>query len=119
MRPVPDEIDADTRHAIVRAYEAAGLKRDGLADLMGISGPQLSQQLAGQGQLSFRRLTWACRQDENFRRYLMAELPVLFQTDDTDALASLFAFGLRILEHTPFRMARASLDSAEQERKRA
>lgn len=81
----------DLAGAIDRARRAVGLKHETLAHLMGIASHQLSDQLAGRGHVSLRRLIQVAR-DADGRQFwiaFLAELAALTETETDDPVALL------------------------------
>lgn len=77
---VEARLSFDLARLVVQARKDADLKHDALAALMGISGKQLSHQLAERGHLSLRRLLFvATDKSGDGRRFLAALWPLLAQ----------------------------------------
>lgn len=124
----PEPINWPDLFSIARS-RANRLKHETLADLMGISAAQLSQQLGGQGHLSLFRLAQVVsdRDGKEFLSELLALLAEEFGLDECDPVARTVAQSLQAISgvveslgRIHFRMARAELKETESsERKRA
>jgi hypothetical protein len=113
----------DLEAAVVRCREHAGLKHDALAALMGISSPQLSQQIARRGgYLSLPRLLSVATDVDGriFLQLLWAEIAEYLGIEDRDAVAlQLAAFRERfqlLLDKVQVRMLRVDLPAREKEK---
>ena len=98
-----------------RAARAAGLTHDQLARKMGITPPQLCQQLRLQGHLSLRRLL-KLREDAEGRLFLAHYWPLVAE----DMGLQGFADGLRLatalaafIDRVQIKMVRADLEKRE------
>lgn len=87
-----DSEDISLATVFATARGRVGMKHDHLAALMGISGPQLSQQLAGEGHVSLRRLLRIVHDDDGraFLHALWSDLGDSIGVGDADpVMASL------------------------------
>lgn len=117
LATIDPQLDFDLAAYVVTARQRAGLKHEALAALMGINSQQLSQQLAGHGHLSFRRLLFVSR-DPDGKRFLR-ELFLLIKEEmgweDFDLIAARVS---DLINAVQVRQAKAQLRNRE-ERKEA
>ena len=106
----------DLGDLVERARRIANLKRDSMAAAMGISGPQLSQQLTARGHLSLQRLLMMATQDDDGRKAFAAlwlEIAEALELEDRDAVQAELR---RLVDLVQTRMAKAELrDRARKE----
>ena len=111
------ELPFSLEHHIEEARRRAGLKHESLARLMGISSQQLSQQLAGRGHVSLKRLILAACGDADGKQFLH-ELFLLIKDEmgwtDFDAIAARLS---ELVNAVQVRMARSQLQAREDERR--
>src|SRR5262245_44934041 len=106
--------------AVSEAREAIGMKHDRLAFLMGITGPQLSQQLAQQGHLSLRRLLLVASTDDGkaFWRVFWPLVAAQVGMEDKALAVQLSAFAERfgkLIDAIQIRMVKADLDARDKQ----
>jgi len=103
----------DLGDLVERARRIAHMKRDSMAEAMGISGPQLSQQLTARGHLSLQRLLMMATQDDDGRKAFAALWLAIAEQigiEDRDAVQAELR---RLVDLVQTRMAKAELRKCE------